>query len=87
MPTPIIRSVTPIEDYELLIAYENGETKKFDVKPFLGLGIFQDLKDRNVFKSVHVSFDTVEWANGADIDPEQLYADSIPFHMKNQSIA
>ncbi len=35
-----------------------------------------EFKDKNLFKTVKVSFDTIEWSNGADIDPETLYEDS-----------
>ena len=30
-------------------------------------------------KTVRVSFDSIEWSNGADVDPETLYDDSIPY--------
>ena len=47
------------------------------MKPFLETGIFKDLKNESVFMTVKVSFDTIEWANEADIDPETLYHGSI----------
>ena len=44
------------------------------------MGIFSEsaasLKDTAIFNSVHVSFDTLEWSNGADLCPEVLYSDS-----------
>jgi hypothetical protein len=30
----------------------------------------------SMFNTVHVSFDTVEWNNEADLDPELLYKES-----------
>ena len=30
---------------------------------------------------MHVCFDTVEWANGADLCPEVLYAESEPVQL------
>jgi hypothetical protein len=36
-------------------------------------GLFKTLKDEKMFKSVRVAFDTIEWANGVDLDPEVLY--------------
>jgi hypothetical protein len=45
----------------------------FDVKPYLDTGLFKTLKDENVFRKVRVSFDTIAWANGIDLDPEVLY--------------
>ncbi len=46
---------------------------------YLEKGIFRELKDLSLFKSAGVSFDTVEWENEADIDPETLYEDSVTY--------
>ena len=35
------------------------------------------LKDDKLFYTVKKSFDTIEWANEADFDPETLYQKSI----------
>ena len=35
--------------------------------------------DENLFKTVKVSFDSIEWSNGVDVDPETLYQDSYPY--------
>jgi hypothetical protein len=59
------------------LTFENGENKIFDVKPYLNLGIFKELKNLEMFNTVRVSFDTIEWQNQADIDPETLYEDSV----------
>ncbi len=69
--------VIPIENYQLNLTFENGENKIFDVKPYLHLGIFKELKNLEMFNTVKVSFDTIEWQNQADIDPETLYEDSV----------
>ena len=71
--TPNILKVIPKEDYIVEIIYENGEQKLFDCKPYLNFGIFNELKDNSIFKTVRISFDTIEWSNGADICPEELY--------------
>jgi hypothetical protein len=72
-----VTEVTPLENYNLRLKFKNGEEKIFDMKPYLDKGIFEELKDESVFKTAKVSFDTVEWANEADIDPETLYKDSV----------
>ncbi len=36
-------------------------------------GVFQKIKDYNAFRQVKVSFDTIEWSCGADLDPEYVY--------------
>jgi hypothetical protein len=72
------RAVEPLSDFRLLITFENGERRIFDVKPYLGEGVFRELRDPTLFRSVHISFDSVEWANGADLCPEALYRASVP---------
>ena len=71
-----IKDVKPQDNYLLLLTFENGEKRQFDMKPYLNLGIFQELKDLKLFKTVRTSFDTIEWANEADLDPELLYQKS-----------
>ncbi|MDK2878202.1 MAG: hypothetical protein PWR06_918 [Thermoanaerobacteraceae bacterium] len=68
--------VKPLQDYQLLLTFENGEKRVFDMKPYLDKGIFQELKDEKIFRSVRVSFDSIEWSNQADVDPEVLYEKS-----------
>lgn len=74
---PPVKSVTPLEDYRLLLQFGNGEEKIFDVGPYLNIGKFSDLRDPSMFSSVVVKFDSIEWANHLDIDPEFLYEKSI----------
>lgn len=71
-----VKNVRPLSDFKLAITFENGAEKLFDAKPYLEKGIFRELKDEKFFNSVHVSFDTIEWDNGADLDPELLFAES-----------
>ena len=74
-----VKEVKPIDNYKLIVTFENNEVKIFDMIPYLDKGIFQELKDENLFKAVKVSFDSIEWPNEADIDPETLYEDSISY--------
>lgn len=71
-----IKKVQPTSDYQLILTFENGEKRQFDMNPYLSIGIFRELKDASKFKSVKVSFDTIEWENEADLDPEMLYNES-----------
>lgn len=74
-----VKQVKPLDNFKLLLTFENGEVRIFDMNPYLGKGIFKELKDINIFNSVKVSFDSIEWQNEADMDPEILYEDSIPY--------
>ena len=71
-----VKSVRPLSEYQLLLTFENGEKKIFDMKPYLDKGIYKELKDESKFKTVRISFDSIEWCNNADIDPEFLYEKS-----------
>ena len=71
-----IKEVKPAADYTLILTFENGEKRQFDMKPYLTTGIFSELQDISMFNTVHVSFDTIEWNNEADFDPEILYKES-----------
>ena len=71
-----VKDVKPLDDYFLLLKFENEEERLFDVKPYLDFGKFQELKDQKLFNSVKVSFDSIEWDNHLDLDPELLYQKS-----------
>ena len=71
-----VKAVKALDDYRLLLRFENSEERIFDVKPYLAIGKFRELRDKALFKQVRVHFDTVEWVNHVDLDPELLYAHS-----------
>ena len=70
--------VEPLEAYKLELTFENKERRVFDVSPYLGLGKYAELKDLVLFRSVRPSFDSIQWDNEMDFDPEFLYQKSIP---------
>ena len=71
------KAVCPLEEYRLLITFDNGERKIFDCKPLIGMGgIFEPLKDNSVFDRAYVDYGTVCWNDGEiDIAPERIYED------------
>ena len=73
---PRVKTVHPNDDYTLSLVFENGETKVFDVKPFLDKGIFKQLNDRRVFNSVKPFLGSIQWVNGLDLCPDTLYLES-----------
>ena len=73
---PRVVNVKPIDDYKLLLSFENGEEKVYDVKPYLDFGVFSELKDKKIFNSVKPCFGSIRWSNDVDIDPDTLYIDS-----------
>jgi len=77
MLQPNIINVIPLEDYMLELHYENGEKRIFDVKPYIKGEWYGKLKDVSIFKKVKVADGwTVEWEEGQDINPKELYEKS-----------
>jgi hypothetical protein len=74
-----VKEVKPFPNYILLLTFDNNEKRILDMSPYLDKGIFKELKDPALFNTVKVSFDTIEWANTADLCPEFLYAESKPY--------
>ena len=70
---PRVADVTPNEDYTINIIFENGEEKVFDVNPYLDKGIFKELRDKNIFKTVKPVMGSIQWRNGQDFCPDTLY--------------
>ncbi|MBI5527484.1 MAG: DUF2442 domain-containing protein [Deltaproteobacteria bacterium] len=77
-----VKEVQPLSGYKLLLTFENGERRSFDVTPYLETGVFSALKDETIFSSVRVAFDTVERPNGADLCAEVLYGESEPVRIE-----
>ncbi len=75
---PRVQAVKPNPDYTITLVFTNGEVRRFDVKPYLNKGIFQELKDKSVFNSVRPLLGSVQWQNGQDFCPDTLYLESIP---------
>ena len=74
---PTVKKVIPRDNYELIIEFDNAESRMLDMKPFLEFGLFSKLKKREEFKKVKVAFDTIEWEIGLDLDPEFIYEKSV----------
>lgn len=73
---PRVTEVLTEKNFTLVLKFENGEKKIFDVKPFLGKGIFKELADWSQFATAKVFMGTVSWKNGQDFCPDSLYLDS-----------
>ena len=70
---PGVKSVEAAEDYRLILRFDNDERRVLDVRPLLSIGRFRELTSPEAFRKVRVAFDTIEWENGLDLDPEYLY--------------
>ena len=73
---PRVKAVKALADYRLLLTFSNNEEKIFDVKPYLSYGVFNELKNAEIFNSVRVVDGTIQWINDADFCPDTLYLES-----------
>jgi hypothetical protein len=74
-PRPI--AVEPIENYRLIVTFQNGETKIFDVSTLLQYPMYENLKDKSVFNLVKVDGHCIYWDDDIDICPDMLYEKSV----------
>lgn len=73
---PRVKNVIPKQDYTLEIEFTNNEIKLFDMKPYLEIGIFKELKDYNKFRIVRTFLGSIQWNGGQDLCPDTLYLES-----------
>jgi hypothetical protein len=71
-------SVKAQQDGTLLLVFENGEKRRFDMKPWLNQKPFSRLKDSPLFLKATVAYGTVVWPGNIDIAPETLWDQSEP---------
>jgi hypothetical protein len=65
-------------DYTLLLEFENGEKRVFDMAPLMDRKPFIRLKGSPLFTLASVDYGTVVWPGDIDIAPETLYERSSP---------
>lgn len=87
-----IISVSPNSDFTLIIGFDNGEKRLYDVRPLLKEGtVFEAFLDIENFKRVYVDEQNciawdidptvdsnVVWNNKVDLCPDGCYMDSKP---------
>jgi hypothetical protein len=76
---PRVVEVLALENYKLLLTFNNKEKRIFDASKLLGFKAFKPLNNIEFFKSVSVKYGTVAWANDIDYCPDTLYAESSPY--------
>ena len=69
-----VKSVRPLDDFCIEVTLQDGRLGVFDMKPYLDVGVFKELRDPGYFKQVDVQFGAVTWPHEQDIAPETLLA-------------
>ena len=77
---PRVTWVKPLDNYRLELLFANQERKVFDVKPYLTIGIFQELQNESLFNGIRAVNGSIVWPNDLDLDPDTLYMDSRPIN-------
>jgi hypothetical protein len=64
-----------VADYNIRLHFSDGSQRVIDFSPILSGPIFGPLRDLAIFNQVRLEpdFGTLEWPNGADIDPTVLH--------------
>lgn len=65
-------------NFVLLLEFENGEQRSFDMARYIDQRPWVRLKSGNMFHCAFVENGTVAWPGNIDIDPETLYDLSYP---------
>ena len=68
-----VAGVVPESNFHLSLIFTNHEKRRFDMRLYLDLPVFQPLKNPSFFALASVSYGTVVWFGDIDIAPETLY--------------
>ncbi len=71
-------AVKPQPDFQLDLTFENGELRRFDMRPLLAVRPWNRLSTVSLFELAKVDYGTVVWPGEIDVAPETLYDDSLP---------
>ena len=71
--TPQIAKVEVMPEYKLCVRFGNGESRLFDMRPYLDKGVFKELKNESYLKKVRIISGGIEWPHEQDLSADTLY--------------
>lgn len=74
---PQVTRLVPQAEHRLLLEFANGETRLFDLTPWLDRGVFRALRDSPEFAQARVVDGSVEWPGEIDLSYDTLYLRSV----------
>jgi hypothetical protein len=73
-----VNAVEVVPNFRLTLTFNNGEKRRFDMRPYLHYPVFRRLVNAGYFSLARVDYGTVTWPGDIDIAPETLYECSAP---------
>ena len=71
---PRVQSVRVLDDYRLVVRFDDGTEGEFELRERLFGPVFEPLQDLRVFAQAFVDeYGAIAWPNGADLAPDALY--------------
>ena len=70
-------------DFQLDLEFENGELRRFDMRPLLVVTPWNRIANVHLFERARVEYGTVIWPGEIDVAPETLYDDSVPIEISS----
>ncbi|MBR3673678.1 MAG: DUF2442 domain-containing protein [Clostridia bacterium] len=81
--TPRVTEVKALDEQRLYLKFADGKEKIYDMKDLINNNKFyNNLRDKEYFNRVKPRGVTVEWPNGEDVCPENLYYESTAYANK-----
>ncbi|WP_428356027.1 DUF2442 domain-containing protein [Methyloprofundus sp.] len=80
MSYPKVKLVKALDNYQLIVRFDNNQTKQYDVSPLLKKAMFSPLKNLALFKAVKVENGgyAVVWNEDIDISEYELWQHGQP---------
>lgn len=72
---PKVRDVQPSRDYTLIITFDNGQVKKYNMQPLIARPPFDILRDPIIFSMVRVDAGGygISWSDELDLSEYELW--------------
>lgn len=77
MIPPRISNAKALDNYNIELTYANGEKKIYNMTKLLEHPAYTKLKNKGYFSLVQSAETTIEWPDGEDVDPNELYNNSV----------
>ena len=71
-----VRAVSTLPQWQLAITFNDGTTGIVDMASLVNsadAGVFDELRNQDIFNQVFLDYGAVTWPNGADLAPDMMY--------------